>query len=267
MATPTQTTQNTLYNTNIFSKAGAHDIPDIIPPGCYPIILVLFGLKRLIFPLKTRIPMWVAIFKVVTAPLTKPTFFHTYCADVFTSMVKVFQDLLWTLCFFISGDFLITERDNYSGIEPKNWHNTFWYKNILIPLICLAPLWIRFNQCLRRYMDTGKRNPNLLNAGKYALSQTVTLFGAFHPLYLMYVEREADITHDDTLVEMVDAGRSPFDSFWMGIFVSSSLYSYFWDVYMDWGLGRVKQGFLGTRLMFPKKHFYYVVIVLDLFLR
>jgi len=27
--------------------------------------------------------------------------------------------------------------------------------------------------------------PNLANAFKYALSQSVTLFGAFHPLYLM----------------------------------------------------------------------------------
>jgi len=175
--------------------------------------------------------------------------------------------MMWTLCFLISGDFLITERDDYEGTEPRNWHKTFWYKNIIIPLICLFPLWIRFNQCLRRYMDTGKRNPNLLNAGKYALSQTVTLFGAFHPLYMMHVQQEADITHDDTLVEMVDAGRSPFDFFWMGLFISSSLYSYFWDVYMDWGLGRVKEGFLGTRLMYPKKHAYYLVMIIDLFLR
>ena len=204
---------------------------------------------------------------MIIAPISKPTFFQTYCADVFTSMVKVFQDLLWTGCFFVSGDFLITERDGLSIAEPKNWHTTVWYKNIVIPLICLFPLWIRFAQCLRRYMDTGKRNPNLLNAGKYALSQAVTLFGAFHPLYLIHVQKEADINHDDTIVEMVDSGRSLFDYFWMGIFVSSSLYSYFWDVRMDWGLGRIDNSLLGTRLMFPKKFYYYLVMVVDLFLR
>jgi hypothetical protein len=32
--------------------------------------------------------MWRAILSVITAPITAPTFFHTYVADVFTSMVK-----------------------------------------------------------------------------------------------------------------------------------------------------------------------------------
>jgi len=133
----------------VYYKSGAHDIPDLFPPGCYPFMLVLFALKRLFFPLKTRIPLWKTIFKVITAPLNKPTFFQTYTADVFTSMVKVFQDILWTCCFIVSGDFLITERDGYDDELLKNWHKTLWYKDIVIPLICLFPLWIRFNQCLR----------------------------------------------------------------------------------------------------------------------
>ena len=243
-------------------------MPDIIRPGGYPLLLVLFTLKRLMFPLKVRIPMWKAIFRVVAAPLTKPSFFETYVADVFTSMVKVFQDLLWTGCFLLSGDFLIRERDDGSTSEErKNWHQTFYYKNVIIPIVCLFPLLIRFNQCLRRYMDTGKRNPNLLNAGKYALSQLVTLFGAFHPLYLMYVKEKAYENHDDTIIENADSGRSTFDYFWMGIFVSSSLYSYFWDVRMDWGLGRLNNRLLGTRLMFPNHQGYYLVMAADLFLR
>lgn len=230
---------------------------------------------KLIFPLKLRVPLWRAIFKVITAPLTKPTFFHTYCADVFTSMVKVFQDILWTGCFFVSGDFLIKERDGLENAEPKNWHEAVWYKDIVIPLICLFPLWIRFNQCLRRYIDTGKRNPNLFNAGKYALSQTVTLFGAFHPLYMMYKKREEQDEFmkdtqllDDTLAfDLPDSKRSIFDYFWFGIFIASSLYSYFWDVRMDWGLGRLDNRLLGTRLMFPSRKPYYMVMVVDLFLR
>jgi len=58
-----------------------------------------------------------------------------------------------------------------------------------------------------------------------------------------------------------------FQLFWMGLFIMSSLYSFFWDVYMDWGLGRPKYGFLGPRLMFPKKIYYYGVMSSDLFLR
>jgi len=169
----------------LYYKSGAHGIPEIMPSGCYPFLLVLYTIKCLIFPLKTRRPLWRAIFAVITAPLTSPTFFHTYIADVMTSMVKVLQDILWTGCFVVSGDFLLSESDPRE-LQTQIWARSVWYRNIVIPLICLFPLWIRFNQCLRRYMDTRKRMPNLANAFKYALSQTVTLFGAFHPLYLMH---------------------------------------------------------------------------------
>lgn len=33
---------------------------------------------------------------------------------------------------------------------------------------------------------------------------------------------------------------------------------------MDWGLGRPSYGFLGPRLMFPNKFYYYGVMALDL---
>ena len=58
-----------------------------------------------------------------------------------------------------------------------------------------------------------------------------------------------------------------FEMFWFGIFIASSLYSYFWDVYMDWGLGRKEYAFLGSRLMFPKRSYYYLVMAADFFLR
>ena len=138
----------------------------------YPLFLVLYTIKCLIFPLKTRKSMWKAIVSVVSSPITSPSFIHTYIADVFTSMVKVFQDIAWTTCFIASGDFLVGEHKPDSADDdvhysiPTLWHEKLWYKNVLIPLICLFPLWIRFNQCLRRYLDTGKRAPHLPNALK-----------------------------------------------------------------------------------------------------
>ena len=71
-------------------------MPVVIPPGGYPLILVLLTTLKLIFPLKQRMPMWGMVFKVVTAPLHSVTFFQTYIGDIFTSMVKVFQDMAWT---------------------------------------------------------------------------------------------------------------------------------------------------------------------------
>jgi len=242
----------------LYYKAGAHDIPEIfaVTPGIFPFILVLYTLKKLLFPWRMRAPLWRSIRDVVSTPLTSPIFFHSFVADWFTSMVKVFQDMLWATCFVLSGDFLLSEDEDQTR---HAWEHRFWYKNVVIPLICLAPLWFRFNQSLRRYVDTGKRWPNLANAFKYALSQTVTLFGAFHPLYLYYQDKPSR--------KESGFGVDLFQVLWMGLFVSSSLYSYFWDVYMDWGLGRPKMKFLGPRLMYPKRMHYYGVIFIDLFLR
>ncbi|GAX28880.1 hypothetical protein FisN_20Lh184 [Fistulifera solaris] len=200
----------------LYYKAGVHDIPGNFPAGIFPAIAVCYALYRLIFPLQLRIPMWTTIWEVITAPMTSPAFYHSYIGDIFTSMVKVFQDLAWTTGFMLSGDFLISEDSKRA--TSHTWSHASWYKQILIPLLTLAPLWFRFNQCLRRYMDTGNRFPHLANAFKYALTQTVTLFGAFHPLYMTN-------KHESAL----------FQLFWTCAFVSSSLYSFFWDVYMDWG--------------------------------
>jgi len=236
----------------LYYKAGINEIPLWIPPGSYPFILVFATTLKLIFPLKTRRPMWISIFKVVTAPCHSPTFFQTYVGDIFTSLVKVFQDLVWTFFWVFTGDFSMNESDTLSRVG--HWANHHWYKNVLIPIITLLPLIIRFLQCLRKFTDSGDRLPHLANAGKYALSQLVSIVGSFHPLYL---ELNAEKTH-----------RLPvYNIGWTILYLVSALYSFVWDVYMDWGLGRKEFGFLGPHLMYPKKSLYYCVIALDLVLR
>lgn len=245
----------------LYYKTDTGRFVTVIPPLWYPTFLILYTVKCLIFPLRTRLPMWIAIKQVIIAPFITPTFFVTYVGDVFTSMVKVFQDLLFSVCFIAYGDFLNLEIDHKTGVRTGNkghhfqaWTHSFWYKQIAIPLVCILPLWIRFNQCLRKYVDTGKRMPHLANAFKYALSSSVALFGSVHPLY----KGISPANHDR---------HALFQIFWLGLFILSSLYSFFWDVYMDWGLGRLDYGFLGPRLMFPKKIHYYMVICADLVLR
>jgi hypothetical protein len=69
-------------------QSGANDIPQILPDGAYPFMLVVYSVWQLIFPLRSRLPMWEAIYKVVTAPMHSPSFFHGYMGDIGTSMVK-----------------------------------------------------------------------------------------------------------------------------------------------------------------------------------
>lgn len=195
--------------------------------------------------------MWQTINKVISSPLHSPTLFHTYVGDIFTSMVKIFQDIAWSICWLCAGSFLASE-DASSSLE-EDWSNGFWFTSVAIPLITMIPLIIRFNQCLRKFWDCGDRFPHLMNASKYALSSLVTLFGIFHPLYLEFNNGAKKI--------------NSYQIFWTFVFVASSMYSFAWDVYMDWGLGRKKHSFLNQPLMYHKKSFYYSTIGIDLVLR
>lgn len=148
---------NTLFFlvcTLLYYKAGAHSIPGSFPPGVFPLLLVVYTVCQLIFPFRSRVPMWNTIFKVVTAPVSSPTFFQGYVGDIFTSMVKIFQDLVWACFFVLSGDWRVSE--DVKDTDLHWWSKAFWYSHILIPVVTLLPLWFRFNQCLRRYADTGK---------------------------------------------------------------------------------------------------------------
>ena len=58
--------------------------PNLIPPGAYPVFLILYSIKCLIFPWKMRKPLWISIRKVLMASFVSPTFFLTFVGDVFT---------------------------------------------------------------------------------------------------------------------------------------------------------------------------------------
>ena len=47
-----------------------------------------------------------------------------------------------------------------------------------------------------------------------------------------------------------------------------NLYQSFWDIYVDWGLGRIHSSnfFLRDKIVYPKE-FYYIAIVLDVLIR
>lgn len=165
--------------------------------------------------------------------------------------MKIFQDIAWSISWLYAGKYLASE-DAAVG-SKQEWCRSYWYKSIIIPLITMAPLVIRFNQCLRKFWDSGDRFPHLANASKYTLSSLVTLFGIFHPLYLEF-NTGSDV-------------KNFYQIFWTFIFIASSIYSFAWDVYMDWGLGRMKYSFLNKSLIFPRKVHYYVTIGIDLVLR
>ena len=54
---------------------------------------------------------------------------------------------------------------------------------------------------------------------------------------------------------------------WVAAYVTSTLYTYAWDVRIDWRLGNLQHGGLRERRMFSRVGWYYLAIVSDLVLR
>lgn len=112
---------------------------------------------------------------------------------------------------------------------------------------------IRATQCLISFQRTSNANDrflHLLNTIKYSSSLLVIGVGAY---------------------PQIMGGASHKGSFFLLCAVFNSMYSFLWDVIMDWGLGqpnlprRVK--FLRHQLLFRPRKLYYVVIVVDFGLR
>jgi xenotropic and polytropic retrovirus receptor 1 len=107
-------------------------------------------------------------------------------------------------------------------------------------------------QCIRRYYDTGKRHPNLPNAFKYALAMCVTIFSVFNPHVKAHAQGQ---------------GWQGYQTAWTSAYIISTLYTYSWDVFMDWSLGKTEYGGLRERRMFRHRSYYWLAIAADLVLR
>jgi hypothetical protein len=118
--------------------------------------------------------------------------------------------------------------------------------------ITVVPFWFRLMQCFRRYYET-KLTANLKNAGKYFSSICVQVTAIFYGEYIKTGPQ------DHYLI------------FFIFLFISlfSTAYSYYWDLYMDWGLFRSTETdklFLRSKILYPQS-FYYFAIVTNLIMR
>ncbi|PKC74323.1 EXS-domain-containing protein [Rhizophagus irregularis] len=149
-------------------------------------------------------------------------------------------------------DFFIADELNSLTYTFMNSQFLFCAINVcrfspLSPLLTSLPPWWRFIQCLKRYSLTYHKYPHLLNAGKY-FSTIVTVWLLF--LFRMYNNK---ITK----------------SLWISGQSISSIYSYSWDVLMDWSLLQLdsQNYLLRDELNFKNHAIYYFAIVSDGLLR
>ena len=111
--------------------------------------------------------------------------------------------------------------------------------------VCALPLLFRFLQCLRRYYDT-RVGWNLANAFKYALASMVVVFGGMHAEVKSFSSHShgegsgsGGASNPNPSPGSPDDSASSISFFTVLYLVAitlSTLYTFAWDVKMDWGL-------------------------------
>ncbi|TDH66868.1 hypothetical protein CCR75_005958 [Bremia lactucae] len=180
-------------------------------------------------------------------PLHATPFAEVFMADGLTSLSKFIQDLFVAL-LLLSMSF---------NTEPKHLRESYISKLKESPLPYFAasmPYIIRATQCLISFQQTKSVNDrflHLLNTMKYCSSLLVISVGAYPMLRGL--------------------ARPEQSSFFLLCAVFNSMYSFLWDVVMDWGLGQPrlprKFAFLRHQLTFRPRKIYYIIIAIDFVLR
>uniref|UniRef100_A0A8C3AEN6 Xenotropic and polytropic retrovirus receptor 1 n=1 Tax=Cyclopterus lumpus TaxID=8103 RepID=A0A8C3AEN6_CYCLU len=224
----------------------------LVPMQANPLALYGLFLLFLINPFKTcyyKSRFWLLklLFRVVTAPFHHVGFADFWLADQLNSLGVVLMDLEYMICFYS----FELDWKKHDGLI-SNVCNSYSY-GVRAVIQCL-PAWFRFVQCLRRYRDTKRAFPHLVNAGKYSTSFFVVTFAALYSTHKAEAHADAQI----------------FLYLYIGCLVVSSCYTLVWDLKMDWGLFDRNAGentFLREEIVYPQKAYYYSAIVEDVLLR
>ena len=244
-----------------------NDKDPFIHPIGFLIFLILFLINPIrIFYRQSRYWLIKKLARVITSPSScyiggcseraphesfhRVTFSDFWIGDQLCSMELLFFDIEYLICFYLNGSNLNSTNENVHMICSA------WSEIILQIFFQSLPSWFRFVQCLRRYRDTKEKFPHLLNAGKYASGFFVIITNALRRV------QSFDYQNKKT--------SNPFVYLWIITSLISSTYKLIWDLKMDWGFfnsNSSENKYLREQLIYPKKSFYYISILLNIFFR
>mmetsp|Transcript_12399 Transcript_12399/g.9014 ORF Transcript_12399/g.9014 Transcript_12399/m.9014 type:complete len:149 (+) Transcript_12399:688-1134(+) len=144
-------------------------------------------------------------------------FRHFFLADVLTSFGTPLKDLSYMSCFFFASYWKDSSEATCAYLTGLNYFLSY------------LPYWFRFAQCLRKYRDSQVK-AQLVNSGKYFMNLLSKLFSM-----LMAMGAVGNITY-------------------IVVSSASTMYSYSWDIYMDWGLLRSRSKgtyMLREKILYP----------------
>ena len=222
-----------------------------IPERILPLLLWIITAVVLLNPFKwlIRKGRWGVVkvtVRILLAPFFRVRFGDFWFADQLNSIVVILLDVEFMMCFYS----YIWPMDKHEDGKECN-KNTY----IVRPVISCLPAFWRLMQCLRCYYDT-RHYPHLINAGKYFTTFPVVV------LFALYALDRESLT-EGLLDELKE---NPYLSAWVVASFIHALYTFIWDIYMDWGLFHSKN-LLRPKLGYSWKSLYYVAIIEDMILR
>ncbi|OXU28573.1 hypothetical protein TSAR_004785 [Trichomalopsis sarcophagae] len=217
-----------------------------IPPYVNPLALVIIMTAFLLNPLKVfrhEARFWLLriVWRVLIAPFAYVNFADFWLADQLNSLATALLDFQFLTCFYIT---------NGNWLEASDTRQCTSGSLIIRPLVNCLPAWFRFAQCIRRYRDSKEAFPHLVNAGKYSTT------------FLVVITSTLRIYHAD---KYQGTWESPWLWLWLVSCFINSIYSYTWDIKMDWGLLDGNAG--ENRFLREEVSFYYFAIIEDFLLR
>ncbi|KAI8967611.1 EXS family-domain-containing protein [Mycotypha africana] len=206
--------------------------------------------------------------RAFTPNLLAPVFFSdVILADMLTSFSNVFGDLFIAFCVLFTGKDAAFFIDNVDNIYSRDY---------IVPLLISFPYLIRLKQCIAEYIVT-KEKRHIFNSLKYASSIPVVISSALHRKAMIYVSEAGTVpTHwfmsHDTIFH-----------FWILFVFINSMYSFWWDISMDWNLINVSKSqppvmedipqsstpsiHFRRQLYFSQPIWYILAIIIDFLLR
>ncbi|ODV91683.1 hypothetical protein CANCADRAFT_30037 [Tortispora caseinolytica NRRL Y-17796] len=208
--------------------------PDKLPTQYYSLIflvstLVVWLMPFQIFYPSTRKWLAVSLWRLLLSGFFPVEFRDFFIGDIVMSFTYSLSNAGMYFCLF--------SKNWAAGTTCDSAHS-----RLMGFLAALPPIW-RFNQCLRRYADTGQWFPHLANAGKYA--STIIYYA------------------------LLSAWRINQNKTTEGLFISIAVIytalNTFWDIFMDWSLFQVnsKYRFLRNELAYKNHYVYYIAMILD----
>ena len=173
-------------------------------------------------------------------PSSPVDFRHVLLTDALTSAGLMLWQTECAACLFATGSW--TNGADAAAAAGKCVGDS---KNALYgkPIVLMFPFWLRLWQCVAQCNGPLGNTWHAVNAMKYLSCIAVTIASTFYEL-----SRDDEFSNSNT---MFGVSETSWYAAWVGALCFKTVFCFWWDVVMDWGLARV--GLFGERLGLAKQ--------------